>query len=87
MFYFLDFNFYFSPITMAARSNTGIVGSNPAQSMEVCVYTVFLLSCVCSGLGIGRSPVQGVLLTVYKIQISKLINFEWAQAREPNLLR
>jgi hypothetical protein len=45
------------PITVAARSeawtvftrsNTGIVGSNPTQGMDVCmcVYSVSVLSCV-----------------------------------------
>jgi hypothetical protein len=41
------------PITVAARSkarsNAGIVGSNPTKSMDiclVCVYCVFVLSCV-----------------------------------------
>jgi hypothetical protein len=31
-----------------ARSNGGIVGSNPTQGMDVCVcvYSVFVLSCV-----------------------------------------
>jgi hypothetical protein len=69
---------------VAARSNTGIMGSNPTQGLGVCVYPVFLLSCVSSNLAMGLSRVQGVLLTVYTIQISKLINFEWAQARKPN---
>jgi hypothetical protein len=34
--------------TVFARSNTGIVGSNHTQGMDVCVcvYSVFLLSCV-----------------------------------------
>jgi hypothetical protein len=32
----------------------------------------------------GRLLVQGFLPTVYVIQISELINSEWAQAREPN---
>jgi hypothetical protein len=41
-----------------ARSNTGIVGSNPTQGMDVCAYFVFVLG---SGLATGRSPVQGVL--------------------------
>jgi hypothetical protein len=47
----------FVPITVAtrtkawtgfARSNTGIVGSNPTWGMDVCVcvYSVFVLSCV-----------------------------------------
>jgi hypothetical protein len=33
--------------------------------MDVCVYSVFVLSCVGSGLATGRLPVQGVLPTVY----------------------
>jgi hypothetical protein len=50
--------------TIFARSNTGIVGSNPTQGMDVClVYSVFMLSCVGSGLAMGWSPVQGVLPT------------------------
>jgi hypothetical protein len=58
------------PITVAARSNawnvfarsnTGIVGSNPTQGMDVCVYSVFVLG---SGLATGWSPVQGALPTV-----------------------
>jgi hypothetical protein len=36
-----------------ARLNTGIVGSNPARGMDVCVYSVFVLSCVGSGLATG----------------------------------
>jgi hypothetical protein len=62
------------PITVAARykawiafarSNTGIVVSNPTQGMDICVR----LFCVCfvlrvgSGLATGWSPVQGVLPT------------------------
>jgi hypothetical protein len=39
-------------------SNTGIVGSDPNQGIDVCV---FLLG---SSLAMGWSPVQGVLLTV-----------------------
>jgi hypothetical protein len=48
--------FYGVPITVAARSkawtvfarsNTGIVGSNPTQDMDVCgIYSVFVLFCV-----------------------------------------
>jgi hypothetical protein len=36
--------------------------------MSMCVYSVFVLSCVGSGLATGLSPVQGVLLTVYRIK-------------------
>jgi hypothetical protein len=34
--------------TVFARSNAGIVGSNATQGMDVCVcvYSVFVLSCV-----------------------------------------
>jgi hypothetical protein len=34
--------------TIFARCNAGIVGSNPTQGMDVCVcvYSVFVLSCV-----------------------------------------
>jgi broad specificity polyphosphatase/5'/3'-nucleotidase SurE len=52
----LSYSFIY-PITVAApseawtvfvRSNTGIAGSNPTQDMDVCVcvYSVFVLSCV-----------------------------------------
>jgi hypothetical protein len=37
-----------------ARSNNGIVGSNPARGMDVCLrFSVFALSCVGSGLATG----------------------------------
>jgi hypothetical protein len=36
-----------------ASSNTGIVGSNPTRSMLICVYTMFMLSCVGRGLAMG----------------------------------
>jgi hypothetical protein len=34
--------------TVLTRSNTGVVGSNPTQGMDVCVcfYSVFVLSCL-----------------------------------------
>jgi hypothetical protein len=56
--------------TTFARSNAGIVGSNPIQGMDVCVR----LFCVCvvlyvgSGLATDWSLVQGVLSTVYRIK-------------------
>jgi hypothetical protein len=33
--------------TVFARSNAGVVGSNPTQGMDVCVcvYSAFVLSC------------------------------------------
>jgi hypothetical protein len=39
--------------------------------MFVCVYSVFVLSCVGSGLATGRSLVQGVLPIVYKCKIKE----------------
>jgi hypothetical protein len=39
-------------VTVAARSNTGIVGSNPTRDMYVCVrlFCVCVVLCVGSGL-------------------------------------
>jgi hypothetical protein len=56
--------------TVFARSNTGVLGSNPTRGMDVCVYlfSVFVGLCVGSGLATGWSPVQGVLSTVYTIK-------------------
>jgi hypothetical protein len=53
-----------------ARSNAGIVFSNLTQGMDVCVrlFCVCVILCVGRGLGMGRSPVQGVLPTVYRIK-------------------
>jgi hypothetical protein len=61
-----------SPITVAARSkvwnvfapsSTGIVGSNPTRGMDacVCLFGVWVVLCVDSGLATGWYPVQGVL--------------------------
>jgi hypothetical protein len=36
-----------------ARSNTGIMGSNPTQGMDMCVYSVFVLGSI---LATGWSP-------------------------------
>jgi hypothetical protein len=56
-----------SPITVAtrskkwtvfARSNAGIVSSNPTRGVDVCVYSVFVLG---SGPAKGWSLIQGVL--------------------------
>jgi hypothetical protein len=50
-----------------ARSNTEIVGSHPTRGMDVCVrlFCVCVVLCICSGLEMGRSPVQGVLPIAY----------------------
>jgi hypothetical protein len=59
--------------TVFARSNTGIVGSNPTQGMDHCVslFCVCVLLCVGSGLATGSSVVQGVLPTVYRLRNRK----------------
>jgi hypothetical protein len=36
--------------------------------MDVCVYSVFMLSYIGSGLATGLSPAQGILPTVYSIK-------------------
>jgi hypothetical protein len=48
--------------TVFACSNTGIVGSNPTQGLDICLR----LFCVRVGSGLvtGWSPIQGALLTV-----------------------
>jgi hypothetical protein len=56
--------------TVFAHSNIGIMGSNPTQSMDVCLRLFFVCVdlCVGSGLATGWSPVQGTLPTVYRIK-------------------
>jgi hypothetical protein len=53
-------------LTVFARSNTGIVSSNPTGGMDVCVrlFYVCVVLCVDKGLATGCSPEQGVLPTV-----------------------
>jgi hypothetical protein len=55
----------FEARTVFARSNIGIVCSNPTQDMNVCVCVVLSAD---SGLAMGSSPVQGVPPTVRKIK-------------------
>jgi hypothetical protein len=69
-----------------ARLNTGMVGWNLTRGMDVCVYSVFVLSRVGSGLATGLLSVQGVLPTVCKVHNFR-INSEWEHARGPNPLR
>jgi hypothetical protein len=56
--------------TVFFRSNTGIVGSNLTQGMDVCVplFCVCVILCVGSGLATDWSPVQVVLPIVYRIE-------------------
>jgi hypothetical protein len=60
---------YFSihrTFTVAARTNTGIVGSKPTRGTDI--YSCFFSVCV-----VGSSPVQGVLQTVNNIHSSGII--------------
>jgi hypothetical protein len=55
--------------TVFARSNAGIVGSNPTQGMDVlcvcmCLFCVCVVLCLGSGLATGWSLVQGALPAV-----------------------
>jgi hypothetical protein len=56
--------------TLFARSNPGIVGSNPTQGMVVCVrlFCVCAVLCVGRGLATSWSLVQVVLPTVFRIR-------------------
>jgi hypothetical protein len=40
-------------LMFAAHSNAGIMGSNPTRGMDVCVFIVFVWSCVGNGLATG----------------------------------
>jgi hypothetical protein len=53
-----------------SSSNAGIVGSNRIQVMHVCVrlFCDCVVLCVNKVFAEGWSPVQGVLLTVYRIK-------------------
>jgi hypothetical protein len=78
-FYCMDAIHALSPIAVSARSkawtvflrlNPAIVGSNPTRGMDVCVclFCVCVVLCVGSGLATDWSPVQAVLLTVYRLR-------------------
>jgi hypothetical protein len=40
-------------MNVVARSNIGLVGTNPTKGMDVCVYSMFVLTCVGNGLATG----------------------------------
>jgi hypothetical protein len=52
--------------TVFALSDTWIMDSNPTWDMDVCVrlFCAYAVLCAGSGLAMGWSPIQGVLLTV-----------------------
>jgi hypothetical protein len=72
--------------TVFARSEAGIMSSNPTQDMDVwCVCAFF---CVCVVLCLGRglatswSPVQGVLQSVNDQETEKSALQKWEQEEE-----
>jgi hypothetical protein len=70
--------------TVFARSNTGIVGSNPIWGIDVSVYVVL---CAGSGLATGWSPVQAVLPSVYTDQETEKAAKAQQRAVEPKIER
>jgi hypothetical protein len=56
---------WFNAWTLFARSNAGIVGSNPTQGMDVCLhlFCVYVVLYAGSGLATGWCPIQGDLQT------------------------
>jgi hypothetical protein len=69
--------------TVLARSNAGIMCSNPTQGMDVyvrlfCVYAVLYIG---SGLAKGQSSVQEVLPTVYRVKKMKKRSFPTKDCR------
>jgi hypothetical protein len=56
--------------TVIDLSNTGTVGSNPTQDMNICVclFCICVVLCVGSSLATGWFPVQGVLPSVCRIK-------------------
>jgi hypothetical protein len=61
--------------TVFDRLNTGIMSLNRTQGVSVCIYSVFMLSCVGSVLVMVWSPIHGVQQTVYKIK-----KLKWKEA-------
>jgi hypothetical protein len=58
-------------VTSTSTSNTGIVGWNPIRGMGIFVCSVFVFSCIGSGLAAGSSPVQELLPSVCMYRINK----------------
>jgi hypothetical protein len=73
--------------TLFSRSNTGVVGSNPTQGIDICVrlFCVCVVLCVGSGLATGWSPARGVLPSVYRITKLKKAAKVQQRAVEPQI--
>jgi hypothetical protein len=66
-------------LTIFARSNAGVVGSNPTWRMDDCVYFVFVFLYIGSGLATGWSPAQGVPPTVCMIKKLQNSGQDWSR--------
>jgi hypothetical protein len=67
------------------HSNTRIVGSSPTRSSDVMsAFFCVMLSCVDRGLGVSRSPVEGVLPICLNGFMVSEVNSESEQAGGPN---
>jgi hypothetical protein len=71
--------------TVFARLNTGVVGSNPTRGTNVCVclFRVYAVMCVGSGLVTGWSPVQGIPPSMYRFTKLKKVAKAQERAVEP----
>jgi hypothetical protein len=70
--------------TSAPAETLGLWVRIPVEKlMSLCIYSVFVLSCVGRGPATGSSPFQDVVRTSFKIHNS-IINSEWEQARQPD---
>jgi hypothetical protein len=48
-----DYSYVLCTGTVFARSNSGIVGSNPTQGMDVCVRLFCICAVLCAGNGLA----------------------------------
>lgn len=70
-----------------ARSNSGIVGSNPPRGVNICQhFFYFVFFCVGIGFAMGLSPSQWVLPTVYMMHSTRVILMETGQRWRIRLL-
>jgi hypothetical protein len=70
--------------TVFARSNTGVVCSNPTRGTDVWVhlFCVCVVLCVGRGLATGWSPMQGALRTVWRIKTEKAAKVQQKDCRD-----
>jgi hypothetical protein len=82
------------PVPMAARSkactvfghsNTGILGSNPTQGMDVCPrFSVLVFSCIGRGLALAYHPSKNSYQLSKYIHKFQKISSKLEQSKRPN---